>query len=147
MERRRARRTDTPGYPTAGEVLSDRREFLGMVAKIMAGAAMLSPMAALAGAPDEPEFPPLEGDVIAVEPPRTRGVVKMPDPPITGGVPKPPDPLPPGVPPMPDPPPDGDPPPVGCPPDPPVPPVTGGVAPVPEPYILGGIIAPPMDPE
>lgn len=143
MKRKRAKRSEAPAYPSAGEVLGDRREFLKMVAKIMAGAAVLGPAVALAGAPDEPvqrpgqapvvpaeppEFPPLEGDVIAVEPPKTRGVVKMPDPPVTGGVPRPPDPVLPGEPPLPYPP--DEPPTVGCPPD---EPPTGGVAPVPEP--------------
>ena len=158
MKRRKAQRKEAPAYPSAGEVLSNRREFIGMVAKIMAGAAALSPVIALAGNPDEPvprpgqapvvpaeppEFPELDGDVVAVEPVKTRGVVKMPDPPVNGGVPKPPDPLPPGVPPIPDPPGDA-PPPVGCPPD---TPPTGGVAPVPEPPMLDGVIPPPKEPK
>ncbi|MFH1532507.1 MAG: hypothetical protein ABIK09_17420 [Pseudomonadota bacterium] len=157
MERRRAQRRETPTYPDAGEVMSNRREFLGMVAKIMAGAAMLSPVVALASGPDDPaasqgqapvvptepkEFPPLDGDVVAVEPARTRGVMKMPDPPVTGGVPKPPDPILLGTPPVPDPP-VGDPPPVGCPPDDPQP--TGGVVPMPDPPKLDGVMVPPEE--
>ena len=166
MKRRRAERKEAPAYPDVGEVMSNRREFLGMVAKIMAGAAALSPVVALAGGPDEPvpkpgqapvvsaelkEYMALEGDVVAVAASRG-GVVKMPDPPWSGGGLKlPRDPVPLGGPPVPDPPDCGDPPKVGCPPDtpPPVddPPPLGGVQPIPEPPMLDGVMVPPEEPK
>lgn len=164
MERQRAVPGPAPAYPSAGEVLADRREFLKMAGRILAGAALLSPAVAASATPDDPlptpgeppvvaprlggDFPALEGDVAMPDPPQVRGVVPTPAPPETpptGGVPRPPDPpLPPGVPPMPDPP-VGDPPPVGCNPDAPVP--MGGEAPYPdEPIPLGGVIMPPEAP-
>ena len=150
MRRRRSLRRGRPGYPSAGDVLENRREFLGMVGTIMTGAVVLGPAVALAGAPDEPvskpgqmpvpdppePFPELDGDVVVPDPPRTRGVVRPPDPPKTGGVPPPPDP-------PPDPPP-GDPPSVGCDPDTPVP--RGGIMPEPQPYIMDGVMVPPEEP-
>jgi len=133
MERRRAESGETPAYPSAGEVRANRREFLAMVAKIGAGAAVLGPAAALALEPDEPVPKPGQAPVVPAEPPpKINGGIRPPDPPRTRGVPKPPDP------------PTGDPPPVGCPPD--SPPATGGEPPMPEPPLLDGVIVPPKEP-
>ncbi len=110
MERRKARSSETPGYPAADEVLENRREFISTFGKLVLGAAVVGscgppirlggkvmppgeirppePTPPLPGEPppvgclpDDPDCPPLDG-----EPP-------MPDPPLPGGVRPPPDPI------------------------------------------------------
>ncbi len=119
MERKRAHKITEPGYPSADEVLSRRREFMSVFGKLVIGAALISscgPPLRLGGkmmpsgeirAPDpvppDPGTPPpvgCEGDCIPVP-----GEAPPPDPPVPGGI-RPPDPPLPGKTAVPDPPPD-----------------------------------------
>jgi hypothetical protein len=115
MERRSVQRTERPDYPSASEVLSERRGFLALFGKLTAGVALVAscgPPLRLGGKvmppeeipPQDPGLPPQVGCDPDDCPPLP-GEPPPPDPPVPGGI-RPPDPPMPGKIAVPEPPPD-----------------------------------------
>jgi len=117
MKRRSVRRTEGPGYPSADDVLAERRDFLAMFGKLAAGVALVTscgPPLRLAGKvmppeeippPDPGPPPPVGCDPEGDDCPPLPGEPPPPDPPVPGGI-RPPDPPLPGKIAVPEPPPD-----------------------------------------
>ncbi len=95
MKRKPASSKTTPSYPAVTDIERDRRGFLRLVGKIVAGVFAMGPLARVALAEDQPKPEKLGGKVRAPEEPELMGrVAPPPEPPViprTGGIPKPPD--------------------------------------------------------
>ena len=99
MKRKPVESTTTPAYPSVTDIERDRRGFLRLFGKILAGVFVMGPLARAALADDEPK-PVVKGDMKAPkapkapEPPKLGGRVAPPKEPFgfpnTGGGPRPP---------------------------------------------------------
>ena len=96
MKRTPAASKTAPGYPSVTDIEGDRRGFLRLFGKILAGVVAMGPLARVALAEDKPT-PRMKGDIKEPEPPRMMGRIAPPvepPPPLeppTGGVPRPPE--------------------------------------------------------
>jgi len=96
MKRLPASSKAAPAYPNVTNIERDRRGFLRLFGKILAGVVALGPLARVALADDQPK-PAVKGDMRAPEPPKLMGRIAQPvEPapptvPTAGGVPRPPE--------------------------------------------------------
>jgi hypothetical protein len=95
MKRIPASSKTTPSYPNVTDIERDRRGFLRLLGKIVAGVFVMGPLARVALAEDKPKPEKLGGKVRPPEEPALMGrVAPPPEPPIvprTGGIPRPPE--------------------------------------------------------
>lgn len=95
MKRNPASSKTSPSYPSVTDIERDRRGFLRLVGKIVAGVFAMGPLARVALADDQPKPEKMGGKIRVPDEPELMGRVAPPPeppvPPTTGGVPRPPE--------------------------------------------------------